>query len=339
MGKVSSRKNISGVNGMGDDFRKFVSAGLIYAAMVIYLYQPYFNRFSPFQFFRLVNICVAGLGAYALSRRWVFSFWGSLFAGLVYGFGPLMLRINSFHPTAGLMAAIVPWLFCPAVFWPKRNPKWVSLALCTLPFLVIAAFFLVTTYFHLFAMPKHIRLHVIDLIRILAPTVLVNDGPVNIGFYHVAIAPVIMGFAMLILARRFGIILILLAGLVFAFSKSFLQVSPLMWATIPMLGFAVIIGEGIQGLAEAGFSDRKWVLVSAMVLAGLSIVMTILSAKYSAAFSQSARMYMLGAVVVGTIFFMLRAKMRLSWVKMLILCLAMGVDVFFGARFIVDMLF
>ena len=52
-----------------------------------------------------------------------------------------------------------------------------------------------------------------------------------------------------------------------------------------------------------------------------------------------ARMYMLGAVVVGTIFFMLQAKMRLSWVKMLILCLAMGVDIFFGARYIVDMLF
>jgi hypothetical protein len=188
-------------------------------------------------------------------------------------------------------------------------------------------------------MPKQIRLHAIDLLRFFAPLVRINSGPACFGFYHIAIAPLIMGFAMLILARRFGIILILLAGLVFAFSKSFLQVSPLMWATIPVLGFAVIIGEGMQGLVEAGFSDRKWVLVSAVVLAGLSIVMTILSAKYSAAFSQSARMYMLGAVVVGTIFFMLRAKMRMSWVKMLILCLAMGVDVFFGARFIVDMLF
>lgn len=50
-------------------------------------------------------------------------------------------------------------------------------------------------------------------------------------------------------------------------------------------------------------------------------------------------MYVLGTVVVGTIFFMLQARMRLNWVRMLILCLAMGVDIFFGARYIVDRLF
>jgi len=339
MGKVFSRKNISGVNVMGDDFRKFASAGIIYAAIAIYLYQPYFNRFSPFQFLRLVNVCAAGLGAYAISRRWVFSFWASLFTGLIYGFGPLMLRINSFHPTAGLMAAMVPWLFCPAVFWPRRKTKWVSWALCVLPFLVIAIFFAVTTYLHLFAMPKQIRLRAVDLLWFFAPMVRINSAPAYFGFYHIAIAPLIMGFAMLLAAKRYGILLILSMGLVLGFSNSFLEVTSIMWVTIPVLGFALIIGEGMQGLVETGFSDRKWVLATAIVLAGLSIVMTILSAKYSAAFSQSAKMYMLGAVVVGTIYFMLRAKMRMNRVKMLILCLAMGVDVFFGARFIVDMLF
>jgi len=339
MGKVFSRKNISGVNVMGEDFRKFASAGIIYAAIAIYLYQPYFNRFGLLQFIRLANVCVAGLGAYAISRRWVFSFWGSLFAGLLYGFGPLMLRINSFHPTAGLIAAMVPWLFCPAVFRPKRKPKWVNRVLCALPFLVIAAFFLVTTYLHLFAMPKQIKLHAIDLLRFFAPMVRINGGSAYFGIYHIAIAPLVVGFAMLLAAKRYGILLILLAGLVLGFSNSFLEITPIMWVTIPALGFAVIIGEGIQGLVEAGFSDRKWVLVSAIVLAGLSVAMTILSAKYSTAFSQGAKMYMLGAVVVGTIYFMLRSKMRMNRVKMLILCLAMGVDVFFGARFIVDMLF
>lgn len=339
MGKVSRSKVGSVVEGMGDDFRKFASATLIYTAMAIYLYQPYFNRFGILQFFGLINVCVAGLGAYSLSRRWVFSFWASLFTGLIYGFGPLMLRINSFHPTAGLMAAAVPWLFWPAAFRSKKGLQWASWLLCALPFLGIMTFFAATAYFHLFAMPKYLRLHAMDLLRILAPTVRVNGGPTSIGFYHVAIAPLIMGFAMMTLARRFGIILILLVGLVFAFSKSFLDVSPLMWATIPVLGFSIIISEGMQGIVEAGFGDRKWVLAATMVLAGLSIAMAVLVAKFSPAFSQGAKMYMLGAVVVGTIFVMLRAKMRLSWVKMLILCLAMGVDVFFGARFIVDMMF
>jgi len=339
MGKVSRSRISSAVNGIDDNFRKFISAGLIYFGAAIYLYQPYFNRFSFFQFIRLANVCIAGLGAYTISRQQVFSFWGSFFAGLLYGFGPLMLQINSFHPTAGLMAAMVPWLFCPAVFWPKGNFKWIRWALFALPFLGIVIFFAVTTFLHLFAMPKHIRLHTIDLLRFFAPTVRINGGPTYFGFYHVAIAPLIMGLAILISARRYGILLILLAGLVLGFSKSFLEVTPIMWVTIPVLGLSVIIGEGVQELVEAGFNGCKWVLFSAIFLAGLAVVMEILSVKYSPVLSQSARMYMLGAVVAGTIFFMLRAKMRLSWVKMLILCLAMGVDIFFGARVIVDMLF
>jgi hypothetical protein len=314
-------------------------AAVVYAAMAIYLYQPYFNRFGHLQFLRLVNVCVAGLGAYAISRRWVFSFWGSFFAGLLYGFGPLMLRINSFHPTVGLMAAMVPWLFLPAVFRTKKKPQWTSMTLCVLPFLAIVAFFLMTTYLHLFAMPKQIKLHAIDLLRFFAPLIRIDSAPAYFGFYHIAIAPLIMGFAMMLAAKRYGILLILLAGLVLGFSNSFLEVTPIMWVTIPALGFAVIIGEGIQGLVEAGFSDREWVLAAAIVLAGLAAVMMILSAKYSTAFSQNAKMYMLGAVVVGTIYFMLRSKMRMNGVKMLILCLAMGVDIFFGARYIVDTLF
>ncbi len=339
MGKTSSGNINSGISGMGDDLRKFASAGLIYAAMAIYLYQPYFNRFRTIHYLFVINLFVAALGCYVLSRRWVFSFWASLFAGLVYGFGPLMLRINSFHPTAGFLAAMVPWLFCPAVFWPKGKWQPVSWLLCVLPFLGIVTFFAAATYFHLFAIPKQLKLHAIDVLRLFAPTVRINSEPACFGFYHIAIAPLIMGFAMLLAAKRHGILLILLTGLVLGFSRPFLEVSPIMWATIPVLGCAVLIGEGVQGLAGAGFSDRKWVLAATIVLAGSSVVMAILSAKYSPAFSQGARMYMLGAVVVGTIFLMLQAKMRISWVKMLILCLAMGVDIFFGARFIVDMLF
>ena len=324
---------------MGDDLRKFVSASLVYAAMAIYLYQPYFNRFVFLRFLVPMNVCAAGLGCYVLSRRWVFSFWASLFAGLLYGFGPLMLRINSFHPSAGVMAAAIPWLFCPAVYATKGKWQWLSWCLCTLPFLAIAAFFVVTAYFHLFVMPKQIKLGAMDLLRIFAPTVKINGWPGCVGFYHVAIAPLIIGLAMLLAAKRHGILVILLTGLVLGFSNAFFNVTPIMWVTIPTLGCAIIIGEGIQGLTDAGFSDRKWVLTTAIILAALSILQTALAAKFAAAFSQGAKMYMLGAVVVGTIFFILKAKMRIGWVKMLILCLAMAVDIFFGARYIVDMLF
>ena len=339
MGKASSRENNSVVNSMGDNWRMGMTATLVYAVVAIYLYQPYFNRFGLLRFFIPLNLCIAALGAYALSRRWVFSFWASLFAGLIYGFGPTMLQLNGYHPTAGFMAAMIPWLFYPAAYGPKDKLHWVSRCLSLLPFLAIVTFFTVTTHLHLFAIPKQIKLHAIDLLRFFTPTVKINGGPAYFGFYHVPIVPLLMGFAMLIAAQRRGIIIIVLAGLVLAFSKSFLNVTPIMWATIPALCSAILIGGGTQALAGAGFSDRKWILMAAIVSAVLSVLTMLLALKYSPAFLQAAKMYMLGAVVAGTIFFMLLAKLRIRWVKMLILCLAMALDIFFGARYIVDMQF
>jgi hypothetical protein len=53
-------------------------------------------------------------------------------------------------------------------------------------------------------------------------------------------------------------------------------------------------------------------------------------------------MYTLGAVTMLVIFFLARAKLlveRRLPVRAILLCLAMGADIFFGARFIVDRLF
>jgi hypothetical protein len=269
----------------------------------------------------------------------VSSFWGSFFGALIYGFGPFTLWLNNFHPAAGLLIAVMPWLFCPAAFGPKGKWQWMSLVLSALPFLAVLAFFQLCGYLHFFVIPKQLKMHLFDLASLFAPYAQIAEKPLAVGFYHIPIACLIMGFAMLIAAQRIGIMVIGGLGFVLAFSNSFLNVSPIVWFAVPTLCCCIIIAAGTQALATAGLADRKWVLVSAMVLAGLAIVMMLIALKRSAAFSEAARMYVLGTVVVGTIFFMLQAKMRLTWVRMLILCLAMGVDVFFGARYIVDRLF
>jgi hypothetical protein len=47
-------------------------------------------------------------------------------------------------------------------------------------------------------------------------------------------------------------------------------------------------------------------------------------------------MYVLGAIVAAIIFFMIRAKLSMQLLRRLVLCVAMAVDIFIGARYIVD---
>jgi hypothetical protein len=49
-------------------------------------------------------------------------------------------------------------------------------------------------------------------------------------------------------------------------------------------------------------------------------------------------MYVLGAIMAAIIFFMIRAKLRMQLLRRLVLCAAMAVDIFIGAKDIVDMI-
>ena len=328
-------------------FGRFAAAAVIYASFAVYLYQPYFKHFNVLQYLLIVNVCLASLGCFVLSRRWVSSFAGSFFAGAIYGFGPFALWLANFHPTAGLLAAIVPWLFCPAVFGPKAGLRWLRVPLSALPFLAIIAFFQVSAHYRLFAIPTQARLHLADLAGLLVPLVMTDRSLTLVSFYHIPIAPLIMGFSMLLAARRFGIIIIFTIGTILAFCGSFFNVSPIIWLAVPVLCCSVLVGAGMQGLASASFADRRWVLVTAMIMAVLSIVTLLLATKYfqifaglgaklAALFVLTAKIYILGTIAVTIIFFMARAKLRIRWLRWVILCSAMAVDIFLGARFIVD---
>lgn len=329
---------------------KLLAAGVVYTGFAVYLYQPYFNRFKPLQYFLVVNVCLAALGCFVLSRRWMTSFWGSLFAGAIYGFGPFALGLARFHPTAGLLAASVPWLFLPAVFGPKAKWRWLSWPLCAIPFLAIPIFFELSAHYRLFIIPIQTRLRPGDLAGLLAPLVMAERSSTLVGFYQVPIAALVMGFSILLTARRFSIIIIFTIGAILAFCHSFFNVSPIIWLAIPALCCSVFVGEGMQGLISAGSADRKWLLMTTIIMAALAIVTLLLATKYFQIFAGlgdkyaklltgTARMYILGAVAIAIIFFMARANLRIHWLRQILLCSATAVDIFFGARFIVDGIF
>jgi len=335
---------------MNKRFSKFAVAAVMYVGFAVYLYWPYFKHFNALRYLLLVNVCLASLGCFVLSRRWVSAFTSSFLAGAVYGFGPFVLGLAKFHPTAGLLAATIPWLFCPAAFGPKHKWRWTTVPLSALPFLAIPLFFLLSARFRLFAIPTQARLHLENLAGLLAPLVMTNKNAALFSFYHVPMAPLIVGFCMLLEARRFGIMIIFCLGIVQAFCGPFLGISPIIWLAIPVLCCSVLVGVGTQGLILAGPADRRWILAVAVVMGALSIVMLLLATKHFQIFAglgagcaklfvQTAEMYILAAVAVTIIFFIARSKLRVTAVRQILLASAMAVDIFLGARFIVDKIF
>ncbi len=328
-------------------FHKPFAATIIYVAFAVYLYQPQFKKFDAVHYLVIVNISLACLGCFMLSRRWVASFAGSFFAGAIYGFGAFSLGLAKFHPTAGLLAAGIPWLFWPASSITKTKWRWLSWPLSALPFLAIILFFQLSDHYHLFAVPIRAKLHLADLAGLVAPLVMAQRSDVLVGFYHVPIAALVMGFAMLVAARRLGIIVIFCLGVILAFCEPLYRVSPIMWFTVPVLCCSILIGAGMQGLALAGYSDRKWILLAMAVSGILAIVTLLLATKYfqvfaglgseaAKLFTESAKMYILGTIATAIIFFLARTKLRVSVLRWILLSSAMAIDIFCSARFIVD---
>ena len=330
-------------------------AALLYAGFAVYLYQPYFKNFNALRFLIVINACLASLGGYVLSRRWITSFWCSFFAGASYGFGPFALWLAGYHPTAGLLVAAVPWFFCPAAFGPtcgraKAKWRWVGRLLSALPFLAILSFFQLSARWRLFAIPVQTELNLADLAFLLAPLAAAERGLTAVGFYHVPMAFLIVGGSMLVAARRFGILAIFAVGVILGFCNPVFNVSPIIWLTIPLLCCSILIGAGMEGIVCTDFADRKLLLATAAVMAALSIVTLLLAtecfqifaglgAKYGRCFTEAAKMYILGAITITIIFFAARAKLRIHLLRLAVLCSAAAIDIFLGARFIVDSTF
>ena len=333
-------------------------AMLLYAAFAVYLYRPYFAGFSTWQWLLPANAVAAALGCFVLSRRWVPGFSGSFLAGAVYGFGPYLLALGKFHPLAGLLAATIPWLFMPAALFGPRRRQAVTALLSLLPFAAVILFFLffrLDAEHRLFAAPIQATLQPGDLVAFIAPLVMVSRTAFLPSLYHISIAPLVLGIAMMLKARRYGALLVILAGFALTFCRSYLGpgpvawlgVSPILWLSIPLVCLAVLAGVGLQGLIEAGASDRKWVLAISISLGALAVVTLLLAAKYfqvvlgladgyARLFVEAAKIYLMGALAVMIVFIMARQQMRLHWLRWAILAAALGMDIFLGARYLID---
>jgi len=329
---------------------KYAVALVIYTCFAVYLYYPYFNRFSTIQYLLVANASLASLGCFVVSRRWLLSFWGSFFAGAVYGFGPFLLGLGKYHPTAGFPAAGLPWLFCPAAFAPKLNRRRLQIPLCIFAFLSIPLFFEILACWRLFPLPIQAGLHLADIAGLLVPLVTAGRNLTPVGFYHIPIAPLIVGAFMLLAARRFGIIAIFTIGLIAAFCPPFSNTSPTIWLSVPVLCCSVLIGEGLEALVSAGPADKKWVLTSTILLATLAMAALLLTRKYLQTFTgwgrqystplaRTAQMYLLGAAATGIVYLIILLRLRTRWLRLFVLCSAMAIDIFFGAGFIIDKIF
>jgi hypothetical protein len=355
---------------MNKKYTRFALAAGIYTVFAVYLYHPYFKGFNSLRLQDLfvANICLASLGCYVLSRRWVAGFAESFFAGAVYGFGPYVLGLVKFHETGGFLVAAIPWLFCPAVFGPEGKFKPLRIGLSLLPFVAIVLFFQVSTRFGLDPVPISLKLRISDLAGLLAPMVTAKRGMILVGFYHVPIAALVMGICMFaaplkglvkvgvlhkgkflkdLTVRRFGIVAIFAASFILSFCDSMLQVSPIIFPAISTLCCSVLIGIGMQGLISAGPADRKPVLLAAIISGILAIITLLLATKYfqmvaglgagyARLLTETAKMHLLAASVVAMLFLIVRAKLRIHPARQVLLYAALAIDIFLGARFIVD---
>jgi hypothetical protein len=322
-------------------------AAVLYIVFCAYLFQPHYEKFDTTHYLVPINCCVGAFGCYLLSKRWVSGFGGRFFAGVIYGFGPFIFLLVRFHPTAGSITAIVPWLFLPAVFGPTGKKKWIRIPLAILLFVIVVVIFRLAGLYGLYPIPTQIKIRPEDLLSILAPAALINRVEVPIGFYHVAIGALVIGFAMLFAARRYSVMVVFALGIVLLLFDSFSGAARIIWLTIPLLCCSVLIGEGTEGIIHCGYSDRKWILASAIVLlvcAAVTLLFGIrathifagLGAKYIRLFIQAAQMYIAGAIAMGVVFFLARGKSRLVWLRAAIVFSAIGVDIFLGARNIAD---
>ncbi len=344
-----------------------IAACVVYLVLAGCLFHPYLGRLSSGGYLVVANTVIAALGCFVLSRRWVDSFPASLFTGAVYGFGPFMLWLAGYHCSASFIAALVPWLFCPAAYVaalagrmkalcsrgrPRRAAACLSPPLCALPFAAIIVFFTLAAAYRLYPLPMRFEQSVVTLRGLIAPLMGGTENTVAFGFYHVPLAPLLVGAIMMLLARRLGGILIFLLGLVLSLVGPFMNTSPAMWLSIPAVCGAVAVGIGLQGLVRAGRADAKWLFL-------VAVVMSVLAA---AAFFQksadlgveayppvgevslpampaadglkilTARMYLLAAAAVALTAGSSLLRLRLSLLRLVIICSACAIDIFISAN-------
>ncbi len=325
---------------------QFILASLVYLLLSALLFLPFARQMTDVDWVYPAALWIGACGGYLLSRRWVGFFSGGFLAGLVYGFGPFMLSLVSYHPSVVLLAALIGWLLLPAAYAPGGIWRFLKIPMALLPFLAIIWFFQWTADQHYFVMPIQMHLSLGDLGGLLFPLVMVTRNPMVFGFYHVSLACVILAIPMLVKSRRYGIMTLIAAGIVLACLPEVMKVSPLLWLSIPMLCGSVLAGMGLEAFVLAGYQDRKWVLAAACITGILALAALLMATQYFRAFAglgnhvanlfvQTGYLYLLATAATATIFFLARAKIRLKLFRLIGLMICCGLDILIGAVWLI----
>ncbi|MBE0537744.1 MAG: hypothetical protein IH624_18950 [Phycisphaerae bacterium] len=333
---------------------RLAAAAVLYMVLLWYFFQPTPSGLPRAQYLIGFNWIVGAMGCFVLSRRWIAAFAGSFFAGAVYGFGPFALGFAAYHASAGAPLAMVPWLFCPAAFWRKwwpatsqrlarisrLTPGIVTAVLCALPFAGIITFFWLTSrpwFGPVFPLPVGLRLDAAHLEGLVLPLTM-RPHDFIFSFYHVPVAALVMGLCIYFASGRMGAMIVVVGAIALAFAGPVAQVSPVVWAVIPMLFGAIVIGLGMEGLAWAGPSDGRWLLFCAAATAIITAGCTYLGFTEGAIYHRTALLHAGGLLSVGVIYALTRAHLRLHPLRWMLLSAALALDILTSGKQIADML-
>ena len=329
---------------------KTISAFILYVALSVYLFWPYFGKISGYGLLYVINPIVAAWGTYFISRRWVTHWTPSLLAGAIYGFSPFALSFGVFQqPIAGLSYVMVPWLFLPSIYWHKNKPAnalrfFIRTVFVLLPFAGICLLFWGTSQKWAgphFLMPKTLGLTPVHFCDLVFPLYQQGEG-LTFGIYHTALVLSIMGIFVLVSIQRITVVFPIAAAIMLCFLNPILQVPPIIWAAIPILFLAVLVGLGFQSILLAGQADSKWVIACAIVASILATFFGGLAYKrliMGGLLELTALMYAVVAAALWILFFFAKTGLRWSWIRWMLLTVATVLDVVFCARYLVDKLF
>ncbi|NIA17325.1 MAG: hypothetical protein GWO86_03150 [Planctomycetes bacterium] len=329
---------------MAKSVTKFIFAVITYCALALYLYWSRLDSLTLRHYLLIVSSITASAGAFVLSRRWIYSFLCSVTAGAMFGFGPFALGFSCYHPAALFAFALLPWLFCPAVFLPKAKllgPRLTALVcgvLSLLPILITILFFELAKYYSLVPIPLKTRINFASLSAIITPLV---QQPQNflLNFFHVPTAALFMGFVMFFKARRTGVTVIFLTAIFLVCYRPVFHVPPVFWASIIVLYCAVLIGLGLEGLVLAGAGDSRWLLTAGIFSALLAVSALLLAFGCDKTYLIAAEMHALAALAVFIIYFITRISASLHPLRLLILLAAIITDMLITSAMIINKVF
>jgi len=320
-------------------------AAIIYLALALYLYYPYMHNLRSLDILMPLSFVIGATGCFLISSRWIGDFPAELFAGAIYAFCPFAMGFSAYHLLATIPVAVMPWLFCPAVYYHarKKNTPFdtvIAIFLALLPFVLIILFFALIALsgsLRLFPVPVRFHLDSSVFAALLVPLSLEPHKFIP-GLYHVPLAVSLCGLMIYIKSHRFKILYIVIPALLLSTSKPVFEVPPVIWGLIIMLFGAMLTGLGMQSLALAGKNDAKWVLIAIIIMCAIAAFTLLLSEEMGFIYRQTARIHSLSVVLLGIIYLFAESGIRAKTLRWTLLCTAIGADILLGARFVIDSL-